>query len=54
MGFVFAKGYILDENRLLFSQDGPSLMVYTVLNTSLGYENIQGEKLANFPELPGQ
>ena len=54
MGFIFAKGSSLDENRWLYSQDAPSLMVDTVLNTPLGYENIQGKKSANFLELPDQ
>ena len=47
MGFIFAKGSTLDENRWLYLQDAPSLMVDTVLNTPLRYENIQSKKLPN-------
>ena len=41
-----AKGSILAENRWLFSQDAPSLMVATDLNTLLKYGNVQGEKFS--------
>ena len=52
--FFFAKGSTLDENRYLFSQDAPSLMVDTVLDTPLAYGNIHSERSAYFLELPGQ
>ena len=50
----FAKGSILDENRWLFSLNAPSLLVDTILNTPLKYENIQGEKSTNFLEIFNQ
>ena len=46
---ISAKSSILDENCWLYSQDAPSLMADTVLNTPLERKNI-GEKSANFLE----